>query len=248
MPPDLFEALLNPTAPLPASWPTGAWGAFLLFLFPIGGGIPTGVLVARAGGVSPPITALLYFFSDVIMAFTTEPMLIFLRWLGKRVPPIGRLGDRLARFTGQTGLRDGGKRGPLGLILVSLTLDPTAGRAAAAAAGHGFVPGWTLAIIGDMIYFVLLMVSTLWVSSVVGDDRVTLGAVLLAMWLVPFLIRRWRSRAAAEARPASVAPAPAGQPGATQPLVLAAELAPSPRQAGRSPQAAARKRRGGRRR
>ena len=95
---------------------------------------------------------------------------------------------RTARFTGQTGLRDGGKRGPLGLILVSLTLDPTAGRAAAAAAGHGFVPGWTLAIIGDMIYFVLLMASTLWVSSVVGDDRVTLGAVLLAMWLVPFLI------------------------------------------------------------
>src|SRR5919198_3507251 len=186
MPPDLFEALLNPTAPLPASWPTGAWGAFLLFLFPIGGGIPTGVLVARAGGVSPPITALLYFFSDVIMAFPTEPMLIFLRWLGKRVPPIGRLGARLARFTGQTGLRDGGKRGPLGLILVSLTLDPTAGRAAAAAAGHGFVPGWTIAIIGDMIYFVLLMASTLWVSSVVGDDRVTLGAVLIAMWLVPF--------------------------------------------------------------
>ena len=64
---------------------------------------------------------------------------------------------------------------------MSLTLDPTAGRAAAAAAGHGFVPGWTLAIIGDMIYFVLLMASTLWVSSVVGDDRVTLGAVYLAL-------------------------------------------------------------------
>jgi len=209
---ELFQALINPTAPLPAGWPTGAWGAFLLFLFPIGGGIPTGVLVARAGGVSPALTALLYFFSDVIMAFVSEPMVLLMRWLGRRVPMLGRLGDRLARFSGQSGLRDGGARGPLGLILLSLTFDPMAGRAAAAAAGHGFVPGWALAIIGDMLYFVLLMLSTLWVSSVIGDDRVTLGVVLLAMWLLPLLTRRWRSSCRPAPAPALVPVAAAAAP------------------------------------
>src|SRR5438094_6052165 len=127
MPADAVPALLDP-----AQHPPGAWGAFLLFLIPVGGGIPTGVLMARAGGVSPPIMALLYFCSDVIMAFISEPMVIFLRWLGRRVPAVGRIGDRLARFSGQSGLRDSGARGPLGLILVSLTFDPTAGRAAGA--------------------------------------------------------------------------------------------------------------------
>src|SRR5262249_28196493 len=69
------------------------------------------------------------------------------------------------------------------------------GRAAAAAAGHGFMSGWTLAIIGDMAYFVLLMVSTLWLSSIFGDDRLTIGAVLIATWVIPLVIRRLRRTA-----------------------------------------------------
>jgi hypothetical protein len=39
------------------------------------------------------------------------------------------------------------------------------GRAAAKAAGHGFLPGWAIAITGDMIYFVVLMASTLWLQA-----------------------------------------------------------------------------------
>ena len=59
-PDDLLRLLWDPTAPLPTSWPAGGLGAFLLFLVPVGGGIPLGVLMARDGGVTPLITALLY--------------------------------------------------------------------------------------------------------------------------------------------------------------------------------------------
>lgn len=192
MQPDFVRALFDPTAPLPAGWPSGALGAFLLFLVPVGGGIPLGVLLARDGGVAPVVTAVLYFLSDLVLAVTTEPFVALVAWLGRRVPALQQLGDRLSRLTGQAGLRDEGARGPLGLILVSFTISPTTGRAAAAAAGHGFLAGWTLAIIGDMGYFLLLMASTLWLSGVLGDERMTVGAVLLLTWVLPLLLRRLR--------------------------------------------------------
>jgi hypothetical protein len=220
MPDDFTRALLDPTAPLPASWPTGALGVFLLFCVPIGGGIPFGVIMARDAGMSPPLTAALYFLSDLVLALTTEPLLALLRWLSKRIQLLARVGSVLGRLTGSAGLQGGGVRGPLGLILVAFSVSPTTGRAAAAAAGHGFFSGWTLAIIGDMAYFLLLMVTTLWVSSVFGDDRLTIGAVLIGTWVLPLVIRRIRRRratvgasspapavaAVAAASPASMAP------------------------------------------
>jgi len=202
VPDDLPRLLLDPSAPLPTTWPTGALGAFLLFLLPVGGGIPMGVLLARDAGVPAILTAALYLVSDVVLAFTAEPMLALLRLAGRRVAFLGRLGNRLARLTGQAGLRDDGARGPLGLVLVSFAISPTTGRAAAAAAGHGFLSGWSLAILGDMGYFVLLMGSTLWLSGVFGDDRVTIGVVLGATWLLPLFLRRLRR----PRRPAATAP------------------------------------------
>jgi hypothetical protein len=49
----------------------GALGAFLLFCVPIGGGMSAGVDGAR--GASPPVMAVLYFLSDVVLAFTFSP-------------------------------------------------------------------------------------------------------------------------------------------------------------------------------
>ena len=84
--------------------------------------------------------------------------------------------------------------GPLALIMVAFGVDPMTGRAAAAAAGHGFVSGWSIAITGDMMYFALLMVSTLWLNDVLGDERLTIGAMLVVMLVVPGIIRRWHAR------------------------------------------------------
>jgi hypothetical protein len=189
------RAIFDPTAPVPSLWPGGAWGVFLIFTTQIGAGIPLGVIMARNAGLPPLLTAGLYLASDVVLAFTVEPMLAALRWLGQRVEFLGRVGNRLARFSGMAGLQSGGVRGPLGLILFSFTVAPAPARAASEAAGYGFVPGWTLAIIGDMAYFALMMVSTLWISSMFGDDRLTVGAVLLGTWLIPMVIRRLRRRA-----------------------------------------------------
>jgi hypothetical protein len=219
-PNDLLRALVDPTAPLPTGWPSGVWGVFLLFLVPVGGGIPFGVLMARDAGLGLFGTTALYFLSDVLLAFLTEPFVALMRWLGQRVPPLKRMGDLLARFTGGAGLQDGGVRGPLGLILVSFSITLTTGRAAAAAAGHGFISGWTLAIIGDMASFVLVMVSTLWVSSVLGDNRLTIGIVLLASWSLMLVLQRLqRRRVVAVATPGPPVP----------PLATVPSMTPLPR-------------------
>jgi hypothetical protein len=197
MSPDLlvgiFQSLLDPTAPLPIGFPGGALGAFLLFLLPIGGGMPVGVLVARDGGVAAGMTVLLYLLSDVIGALVAEPLLIGARRLGSRSERLRSLGTQFAQLTGQAGLRDEGARGPLGLVLLSFAISPTAGRAASAAAGHGFLTGWALAITGDLIYFTMVMGSTLWLSDQLGDSRTAVAVVLVLGWLMPVLLRKWRS-------------------------------------------------------
>src|SRR5216683_5506099 len=182
----------DPSAPLPDLWPTGAIGVFLIFVLPTIVGIPLGVIMARDAALPPLLTVGLYFASDLVLAVTAEPMLAVVRWVGRHVELLDRLGKKLSRFTETTGLQEGGVRGPLGLILVSFTVNPLAGRAAAAAAGHGFFSGWALAIIGDMIYFALIMASTLWISSVFGNDRLAIGVVLIVAFLAPILLRRLR--------------------------------------------------------
>ena len=79
-------------------------------------------------------------------------------------------------------------------MLVSFGVDPMTGRAAATAAGHGFLYGWAIAIAGDMLYFTVLMISTLWLNNVIGDERTTIIAMIVVMIVLPGLIRRWNER------------------------------------------------------
>lgn len=188
---ELQRALLDPTAPIPASWPAGSWGVLLLFLVPVGGGIPAGVLMARDRGLAWPLMLSLYLVSDVILAFVFEPMLRLLIAAGRAVPVLGRLARRLRALVQRTSAKYGNAAGPLALIMVSFGVDPMTGRAAAAAAGHGFVSGWAIAIAGDMLYFALLMISTLWLNDLLGDEHSTIVVMLVVMLVLPALIRRW---------------------------------------------------------
>jgi hypothetical protein len=201
MPSDFLAPLIDPTAPLPAIWPTGAWGAFLLFLIPIGGGIPLGVLMGRDAGLSPLVMAGMYFISDIFMAVTHEPFFWLLGWLANLIPALARVRAFFRKASAASGLSDDGAQGPLGLILFSFTVDPISGRGAAAAAGHGFFAGWTFAIAGDMIYFGVLMAATLWLSGLFGDDRTTVGVVLFSVWGLSWWIRRKRRAARPNGRP-----------------------------------------------
>src|SRR4029078_7739969 len=152
MPSDFLAPVIDPTARLPAIWPSGAWGAFLLFLIPIGGGIPLGVIMGRDAGLSPLVMSAMYFVSDIFMAVTHEPFFWLLGWLANLIPALGKVRDFFRKASSASGLSDEGGQGPLGLSLFSFTVDPISGRGAAAAAGHGFFWGWTFAVAGDMIY------------------------------------------------------------------------------------------------
>lgn len=165
----------------------------LLFLIPIGGGIPAGVLLAQSKGIAWPVTTGLYFVSDVILALALEPVLCLLVFLGRRIPWV----ERFCAAFRQALLRSVPKvhgAGPFALILIAFGVDPMTGRTAALAAGHGFVAGWAFAIAGDMLYYAVVALATLELGSAIGDPETTVVIVLTLMMLVPEVIRRARAR------------------------------------------------------
>ena len=169
----------------------------MLFLIPVGGGIPAGVLLARANGLGWPIMTALYFVSDVILAFLFEPVLRLFIAAGRRIPRLARVADAMRLAMARTAALYGGAgAGPFTLVMIAFGVDPMTGRAAAAAAGHGFIAGWAIAIAGDMIYFAVIAVSTLKLNKLIGDPNKTMAIVLVAMIFVPMLLRRLRPAAA----------------------------------------------------
>ena len=167
---------------------------FLLFAIPIGGGIPAGVLLAKARGVDWFTMSVLYFLSDVLLAFLFEPiMLIFLRFT-RGIVFFERLREAFRQSTQKTIARYGSSPGPLMLVVIAFGVDPMTGRAAAKAAGHGFITGWAIAILGDMFFFGVIAVSTLCLNNVLGDGTWTAIIIMLAMFGVPALINKIRSK------------------------------------------------------
>ena len=176
--------------------PPGAWGVLWLFTVPFGGGIPAGVLLARTRGLGWPAMLVLYFISDLLLAVTFEPMLKLLAAAGRRIRRLALLADAMRHAMRKTTENYGSASGPLALVLIAFGVDPMTGRAAAHAAGHGFVSGWAIAITGDMMYFTVIMASTLWLSRYLGDGTMTMGVILVLMIVAPMLIKKWRERKA----------------------------------------------------
>ena len=209
--------LFNPTVMPDASALTGQAGAntlleaarhfpggpvmlvFALFWAPIGPGIPAGVLLARHLSLNPAFTFLLYTASDVLGAAVCHPLFGLLRRAARHVPALHWLGTRMIR------LAMFGARIPRGQ-----DLQPGAGLAPAlfriATVGFGVdvysagmlvnglrVPrilGWMSAIAGDLVWFALLLGTSIAAAAVVDDDRVIGGVVLLAMFVIPPIARR----------------------------------------------------------
>ena len=161
----------------------------MLFIIPWGGGIPAGVLLARNYNIAWPATAGLYFISDVILAFLFEPVLRLIILMGRSRPALARMIGIFKQTMNQITSRYRGA-GPLALVMIAFGVDPMTGRAAAAAAGHGFIAGWTIAITGDMLYFGVVMVATLRLNSVVGNQYWTMVVIMGAMFLFPILVQR----------------------------------------------------------
>ena len=166
------------------------WSVLVIFLIPFGGGIPAGVLLAQSKGLPWQIMMLLYFISDVILACAFEPIMLLCIKYGKRYAFFQRFSE-VMKLTIQKTIDHFGKSSSVFvLIMIAFGVDPMTGRAVAVAAGHGFVVGWMIAIAGDMIYFTLLMVSTLWLKSVIGDGTWTILIILAFMMVLPNLFRK----------------------------------------------------------
>jgi hypothetical protein len=161
-----------------------------LFLIPIGGGIPAGVILAHQRGIQWPITSALYLISDMILACAFEPlMLLFFRQM-KRSLFFARWGEAIKRSFGPMLMKYGVNPGPFSLILFSFGMDPMSGRVATHVAGHKFISGWLLAICGDMIFFAIVMASTLWLNNLLGDGTWAAVIVMVAMIAVPAVFRK----------------------------------------------------------
>jgi len=171
------------------------WPVLMLFLLPVGGGIPAGVLLARSKGLPWPTTAGLYFVSDVLLALAFEPILRLLVRLAGKVPALARFGAALKEAMARTPAQVSGTgAGPFALVMIAFGVDPMTGRASALAAGHGFVMGWAFAITGDMLYYAVIAITTLRLNAYIRDPDTTMWIVLGAMFLVPMLVRAIRSR------------------------------------------------------
>lgn len=171
---------------------SNAWDVFLLFLIPIGGGIPAGVVLANQRGLTWPIMMVLYFCSDVVLAVVFDLLMIAFKRASLKGGFLGRFREALKFSVRKTTARFGLSPGPIALVMISFGVDPMTGRAATMMMGHGFVVGWLLAIAGDMIFFSVIMASTLWLNSVLGDGTWAAVIVMVAMFVVPTLIRRIR--------------------------------------------------------
>lgn len=163
----------------------------MLFLIPVGGGIPAGVLLASRTGLAWPVTAGLYFVSDLILAVAFEPVLRLLAAIARRIDLLARVGAAMKASMERTAAHYGGvSAGPFTLVLIAFGVDPMTGRAAAMAAGHGFVAGWAIAIAGDMMYYAVIAYSTLRLSAYFKDPNTAMWIVLGGMIVVPVLVRR----------------------------------------------------------
>lgn len=171
---------------------SNAWEVFSLFLIPIGGGIPAGVILAKNRGLTWPVMMLLYFASDVVLAFVFEGIILLLARIKTKSPFLARLRESFRTSVQNTTARYGVHPGPISLILISFGVDPMTGRTAALMAGHGFITGWLIAITGDLIFFAAIMISTLWLNNILGDGTWTAVIIMVAMIAVPALIRRVR--------------------------------------------------------
>jgi len=181
---------------LPSSLYTFAklWSVLKLFLIPIGGGIPSGVLMARDQGFVWQVTLILYLISDVILACIFEPILLIFISLSKRSVRLQKVGEVFKKVMKQTSSRYGTTGGAFTIIMIAFGADPMTGRSVAVAAGHGFIKGWIFAITGDMLYFGVLMISTLWLDGILGNGTSTTIIILIAMMVVPGLVNRWRKK------------------------------------------------------
>jgi hypothetical protein len=164
------------------------------FCIPFGGGIPAGVILAEKTKLGIGVTLILYFISDIMLACFFEPLMLFFIRRTKDSEFTKRFIAQYKLTLERLGFHAGLSPSWYSLIVLSFGVDPMTGRVVAHAAGYGFFLGWAFAICGDMIFFALIMASTLWLNNVLGDGTIAALVAMAAMFAIPPLIRKLKSR------------------------------------------------------
>jgi hypothetical protein len=164
----------------------------MIFCFPFGGGIPAGVILAEKYHFAWSLTALLYFISDVMLACAFEPLMLLFVHYTRNSEFTKRFLANYKAMLAKTGFNYGLSPSWFSLVIVSFGVDPMTGRAASRAAGYGFVTGWAIAICGDLIFFALIMASTLWLNNILGDGTTAALIVMAGMFVIPPALRKVR--------------------------------------------------------
>lgn len=165
-----------------------ALDVLVLFIVPFGGGIPAGVILANNRAIPWFEMIGLYFISDCLLAIVFEPVMHTVR----KSAAFSRMNPKIKTDYIKNMARFGFKPNPFSLVIFTFGADPMTGRVATFIAGHKFLTGWTLAIIGDMFFFVVVMTSTLWLNSLLGNGTAAAIIVMVILLGVPALWRRYR--------------------------------------------------------
>jgi len=171
---------------------------FALFWAPVGPGIPAGVLLARHIPLNPVATFGLYTLSDLLGALVCSPLFVFLKRHGKKVKAVEWLGRRFLRVAmlGVPPPRPAERAGRLAPALfriatVGFGVDVYSAGLVTTGLPVPRLLGWAAAIAGDLVWFALLLATSIATAKVVDDDRVIGLVVIVAMLVIPRLARRF---------------------------------------------------------
>jgi hypothetical protein len=172
---------------------------FALFWAPVGPGIPAGVLLARHIPLSPIVTLSLYAVSDVLAALVCHPIFVLLRRAGRHLRPVRWLGRRMMALAMIGVPAEGGdvRNAPhlapalSRIATVGFGADVYTGGLLATGLGVPRLAGWASAIAGDLVWFALLLGTSIAAASITADDRFIGLVVLLAMIFIPRIARRF---------------------------------------------------------
>ena len=134
----------------------------------------------------------------MLAAFVCHPIFVSLRRLARRVPAVHRGGKRLMRIAmlGTPMARQDPTvpaSRPAALFRVATIgfgVDIYTAGAVATGLDVPRVLRWMCAIAGDLVWFSILLATSVVAASFADDDRVIGGVVLLAMLVVPWIARR----------------------------------------------------------
>lgn len=169
---------------------SGPLGVFLIYLLPWGPGAPAGIVLARREGLSPWLVIALYLLSDVVTAIILEPLVRVLRSRGSRSPIGRRILDTVSRLGTVTRVSSGRFGLPLGLVTFTFATDFFTASIASTALPMRRLLAWMCIIVGDVAWFLIILLASFGIASFLSDDRLLFVGTLLIGFALPPLIRR----------------------------------------------------------